>query len=160
MKSARERWQRLSWEVRWLIVFGTVAALPLFIALWPETPSAKSTPDRGFDTQIPKGFVLVPIDVQNYASLDSVFGRFGIVDLFTASESGAAQRPVARNVRLLRAPYNPAHFAVLVPESKSEEILAHGGSYVVTVKNGHASGTEFVEATPRGKRKIIYGGLR
>ena len=33
------------------------------------------------DTYIPKGHTLVPIEIANYKSLDSIIGKFGVVDL-------------------------------------------------------------------------------
>ncbi len=157
MKTFKSRWHGLSWESRMLILFTAIAALPLFISLWPE---ASRTPSEGrveLDTHIPKGFVLIPIEVENYEALDSILGRFGIVDLFRSQDGRREKFPVARNVRLLRAPHNPMHFAALVPETRSSEILSHSGSYVVVVKR-EGGGTEFVKPDKVPRRKIIYGG--
>ncbi len=158
MKPGWSRWQNLSWDSRLLILFTAVALLPLFLSLWPESsPPAEAA--SALDTHIPKGFVLIPIEVENYEALDSILGRFGVVDLFRSSGGKKEKAPVARNVRLLRAPHNPAHFAALVPETRSAEILSHSGSYVVVVKRG-GGGTEFVNPESVPRRKIIYGGLK
>ncbi len=93
-------------------------------------------------TLIPAGFVLVPIEVANYESLDSILGKFGVVDLFVPSDDPKKKaRKVADRVRILRAPLNPSRFAVLVPESDSQQLVAHDGAFVVTVQNPRASGT-------------------
>ncbi len=105
---------------------------------------------------IPRGFVLVPIEVQNYEALDSILGRFGNVDLFQAG--GESQKLVARNVRILRAPQNPSHFAILVTEDKAGEILKSGGVFTVIVKRPENDGTEFVNNEKTKRRKIVYEG--
>ncbi len=158
MNNLKARWSRYSWETRWLILFGALAALPLLASLWPEAKRGGEAP-ASIDTHIPRGFVLVPIEVENYEALDSVLGNFGYVDLYRVTPSGSRQA-VGRNLRLLRAPRNPTHFAVLVRESQSSEILSHKGSYVVVVRRP-GEGTEFVNVNNTGlkpRRKIIYGG--
>jgi hypothetical protein len=95
-------WQKVSWEKRLLMTFTVIAAGSAILSFWP---SSEKTPDAApvaFDTHIPKGFVLIPIEVQNYESLDSILGRFGVVDLYIGSSTEAAGpgRLVARNVRI------------------------------------------------------------
>jgi len=131
-------------------------------ALWksgapPETE--KSARRAQVDTYIPKGFVLVPIEVQNYEALDSILGQFGVVDLFqAASPANPRQHLVARNVRILRAPQNPAHFAILVQESQVAGVLKNSALFTVILKRPEKTGTEFVkdegEVAPR--RSIVY----
>jgi hypothetical protein len=149
--------QTWSWEGRLLGILAAAALLPTFVALW--NPSATKSSAESVDTHIPRGFVLIPIEVQNYEALDSLFGRFGRVDLFIPAESGQIQRLIAVNVRLLRAPQNPTRFAVLVPEREAPKILSHSGSYVVSIKPPSASGTEFVNNKAQPRRKVVYGGF-
>ncbi len=153
-----------SWENRILIMAGLISLVPAS-AMWLHS-SANSTADISskegvpqVDTLIPKGYVLVPIEAENYEAVDSILGRFGIVDLFQGDTSGASRaRLVARNVRLLRAPNNPSHFAVLIPEGEASEVLRGGSGFTVVVKRPEASGTEFVKPTSKVRRKVIYEG--
>lgn len=155
---------RQSWEVRvmgasMLISLAAVGVLTTFGGASPAMQGEKAagSATEGVDTFIPKGFVLVPIEVVNYEALDSILGKFGIVDLLTPQESGGA-RPVARNVRILRAPRNPSHFAVLIKESDTQSILRYGSSFHVLIKRpGARAGTEFVQESQTRKRKIVYG---
>lgn len=158
MNRLKEKFKKWNWETRLLAVFALAALVPTFASLWtPQTPIKGSA--ESVDTHIPRGFVLIPIEVHNYEALDSLFGRYGLVDLYLPPENGASQRLVALNVRLIRAPHNPSRFAVLVPESESPKILSHGGSYVVSIKPPGSGGTEFVKSKGPSKRKIVYGGL-
>jgi hypothetical protein len=152
----------LGFEKKILLYAGLLSLVPIFAFTFGGTREApRVEPGQSADvtTMIPKGFVLVPIEVQNYEALDSILGRFGVVDLFQAPTlEGSSQRLVARNVRILRAPQNPTHFAVLVMEEKVGEILSGGGLFTVIVKRPAEVGTEFVTHDKPKRRKIVYGG--
>lgn len=119
----------------------------------PEVASAD-----GIDTLIPAGYVIVPIEVQNYEALDSLLGKFGVGDLFHGD--GHQGKLVARNIRILRAPKNPSQFAVLAPESEASSILANQGRFFVALKPPSQSGTQIVKNGRDGKstRRIHFDG--
>lgn len=161
MKLKFENFKKWSWERKVLALSAVLAALPLFVGLWQPAELVREEPIP-IDTHIPRGYVLVPIEVQNYEALDSILGRFGWVDLFKTDTSidSRPQQLVAKHVRILRAPQNPSQFAVLVPEDQAAKIVAHPGAFTVIVKRPQEGGTEFVKpvsAPPR--RKIIYEGV-
>ena len=135
----------LGWEKKVLLYATILALVPaLALALKPAEPTLTQQEIEREDvtTMIPRGFVLVPIEVQNYEALDSILGKFGVVDLFQAGdEQGNKQNLVAKNVRLLRAPQNPTHFAILIEEKEVSGILRNGGIFTVVVKGGKGNGT-------------------
>lgn len=158
----KHRWRTLGWDRKVLLSAALLSLIPvcgsLFFSSEPP-PSASRARAAQVDTMIPKGFVLVPIEVQNYESLDSILGQFGIVDLLIpAGGDGQPNRLVARNVRILRAPQNPTHFAVLIRESEVPQILQQGGLFTVIVKRPEQGGTEIVKAQAKKRRKIVYEG--
>ncbi len=141
----RKFWLRLGFEQRVLFMSVAVALVPLLgYGLWgagdgPRAQGPAESAGAAVDTFIPRGFVLVPIEIQNYEALDSILGRFANVDLFQgATPGGPPPRLVARNVRLLRAPQNPAHFAVLIAESEVDKVLRDGSLFTVIVKRPNA----------------------
>jgi hypothetical protein len=147
-----------------ILLWSLIAGLTLAIALYREASrSAAVEPNQveedSVDTFIPAGFVLVPIEVVNYESLDSVLGRFGVVDLFaTDPATGGRSAQVASRIRILRAPRNPNQFAVLAPESESRRLVSHAGGFYVIVQNPKSGGTAFekqISAKPRRKRLIV-----
>lgn len=156
-------YQRQSWELRMLMAAGLLAAIPAVLMSLsgsgsPPIEAAKVAP-AGVDTFIPKGFVLVPIEVTNYEALDSILGKFGVVDLYQPGQAdGGLAKLVARNVRLLRAPQNPSLFAILIREAETDRILRYGGTFQVILKRPEKVGTEFVKSSPIRRRKIVYGG--
>lgn len=110
------------------------------------------------DTYIPEGFVLVPITVSNYESLDSILGHHGVVDLYASTQNGEKSRRVARQVKILRAPLNPSNFAVLAPEANSAELVRHQGAFFVVVQNPKRSGTNFEKRSTRVRRITVEQG--
>lgn len=148
--------QKLQPELRRQLILGIglclIAGLIAFI--WDQRtndskvasarPEAESVEEAA--TYIPDGYVLVPIEVANYESLDSILGRFGIVDLFVGSEDPRIKpRKLAEHVKILRAPLNPSHFAVLVPDYESQKIVAYSGALTVVVQNPKKSGPTIVK---------------
>jgi hypothetical protein len=130
----------------WLWIMA--AALSGFAAYyWDATAPASAPihepePVESASTLIPAGFVLVPIEVANFESLDSILGKFGTVDLFIPTDDPKQKaRKVAHRVRMLRAPLNPSRFAVLVRESESPRLVTHNGPFIVAVQNPKAVGT-------------------
>jgi len=137
--------------------------LTLIIAIATQTKSsikleASPDSDQSVDTFIPMGMVLVPIEVYNYESLDSVLGNYGVVDLFfTNSQGMKSSRPAARRVKILRAPKNPSQFAVLVPDIQAPELVRSATPFYVVIQNPQARGTKFEKRQVR-KTQILYDG--
>lgn len=121
----------------------------------PSEPSASDV--TSFDTYIPDGFSLVPIEVSNYETLDSLLGTYGVVDLFALDPHNPEKsRRIAYRVKILRAPKNPSHFAVLVPYSEVGKILKYPGPLMVSVQNPKATGTAFVKERSQKPSRIIF----
>jgi len=127
-----------------ILVFPGLLALAHEVA----TPRAaeslpSSTEGSSVDTFIPAGFVLVPIDVINFEALDSVLGQYGIVDLFAVTGPEERSRSlVASRIRILRAPKNPNHFAVLASSDEAANLVRHTGGFFVVLQNPNGSGTK------------------
>jgi hypothetical protein len=153
---------RLPWDKRILWASAALSLPPIGLSLLAPSspqPAAATGPSAQVDTHIPRGFVLVPIEVRNYEALDSILGPFGIVDLYQGeARDGSDQRLIARDVRILRAPKNPSHFAVLIRESEAASVLRFSGLFTVIVKRPGAPGTEFVKEPPRTHHPIVYEG--
>lgn len=105
---------------------------------------------ESIDTYIPSGFVLVPISVQNLASLDSIVGQYGVVDLYAEGENSA----IARELKLIRSPKDPSQFAVLVPEHQAKEIMRVSAKpFQVIVQNPSQSNSQVRKST---QSRIIW----
>ena len=144
------------------LVYSSLTLLMGFIAFLsqyqqkPQSPSSPS-PMTTADTYIPAGKTLIPIEITNYESLDSIIGQFGVVDLFTTPLTNKEKaHSIAFAVKILRAPHNPSHFAALVDQSQAQRILRFPGPFSVTVRNPKTSGTHFVKSKSPKKSRIFY----
>ncbi len=140
---------------RMALFIGIVLSLVL---AWMSQPgsSKEQPPEESIDTYIPTGYVLIPIAVHNSESVDSVFGNHGVVDLYPILTNGTPRRwPLARAVKMLRAPKNPNQFGVLVPNSASGTVMSHGGAFQVVIHNPKTHGTAFEKVSRSNRRAII-----
>lgn len=118
-------------------------------------------------TYIPEGFVLVPIEISNFESLDSLLGKHGVVDLYLPVDE-VRKRPqkIAERVKILRAPLNPSHFAVLVTEEDSPRLATQPGPFIVVVQPFNSAnsqaGTRFVSSSleSSGEKSRSRRGVR
>jgi hypothetical protein len=144
----RWRWPRLrSWT--WLAAIAVAGFLGYYqdaTAPKPTAPKVEPEPIESASTFIPDGFVLVPIELANFESLDSILGKFGVVDLYLPADSPRGHaRKIATHIKILRAPLNPSHFAVLVRETESARLVTHTGPFIAVVQNHErVSGTGLV----------------
>lgn len=88
------------------------------------------------DTLIPKGQVLVPIELANIEALTGLIDQYGIIDLYGGSENNSIL--IASRVKILRAPLNPNQYAVMVTETLSQEIMKYKGPFWAVVQNRFA----------------------
>ena len=123
---------------RSLLFFFLLGLISLWIGFYPlekkPDSSEKSQEIESVDTYIPKGFVLVPLDLSNLESLNSFIGPAGVVDLYK-SKNGQKGIRIATRVKIIRAPLNPQLFAALVPEDKSSDLLNVNESLFAVVQN-------------------------
>lgn len=144
-------------ELSLFIGFALISLVALGLNGSEDKAEKKAPVEReSFDTLIPAGYSLVPLEIANYETLDSLLGPFGVVDIFTAPKdvTEKAER-IAYRVKIVRAPRNPSHFAVLVPFEKVKNILRHPGPFMVSVQNPKSIGTGFEEKGQR-KSRILY----
>lgn len=85
------------------------------------------------DTLIPKGQVLVPIELANLEAVSGLIDQYGIIDLYGGPENSSAL--IASRVKILRAPLNPNQYAVMVTEILSQEIMKYKGPFWAVIQN-------------------------
>lgn len=119
-----------------------------------QTPQSSENPSE-IDTFIPKGFVLIPIQILNIKEIDSILGQFAIVNVYRKEKNRT--KLIAQKVRLLRSPKNPNVFAVLTPEKNSSLFLSSDPDFFIALHNKSANGTEFEKKSY--KRKWIMESL-
>lgn len=102
--------------------------------------SDESAPEKNktlyADTLIPKGFVLIPIELANADAVSGLIDQFGVVDLYSGPENSSLL--VASKVKILRAPLNPNKYAVMVSETFSHDLMKIKGPLSAVVQNRFA----------------------
>jgi hypothetical protein len=111
------------------------------------------------DTFIPLGYTLLPIDLVNAESLNSLIGEMGgVVDLYqTTNDEKRRSIKVGTRVKLLRAPLNPQQFAVLLKEHESTRLASFSGPFLAVIQNPKAEAEGLTKAAgAKTKIQIEY----
>jgi hypothetical protein len=145
-KAILSRWTEknlthLKWLAGFFLVSGAIGAV-VWINDRGSSRSSEGSELQGdgrgelsVDTLIPAGMVLVPIEIQNLDSLDSLLGQNGVVDLYATAETGGPSKRVARQVGIYRAPLNPRQFAVLVRDAEAPSLVRTTRPFFVVMQN-------------------------
>ncbi|MFZ3230813.1 MAG: hypothetical protein WA160_11460 [Pseudobdellovibrio sp.] len=110
----------------------------LIFGLKSESVLVNKTDRIYADTMIPKGFVLIPIELANVDSVSALMDQYGVVDLYSGSSNEQGSKKIASKVKILRAPLNPNQYAVLVQEHLSILIMRSHGPFWAVVQNREA----------------------
>jgi hypothetical protein len=139
-------------ELKIALVVFAILGVVAFFTTESGSNSTKDNADKSnevapaIDTLIPKGYVLVPIELTNAEPLGSLIGSTAVVDLYLSSfEKAKAGYKVGSRIKLVRAPLNPQLFAVLVKDLESEKILAQPGPYFAVLQNHQEAGATIQE---------------
>ncbi len=146
-------------KIQALLLFSLVLIGFSFVwdSLFQNSKSETSEKAVAADTYIPKGYTLVPIELQNTDSISSMIEEFAIVDLYTHSITEKRARKIGSRLRLLRAPLNPDRFAVLVPDSQAGLILGADSPISASILNRQQFGQGLVENQQKPtKLKVKY----
>lgn len=137
------------------IALGAVIAIVEWSSSYRPRASEPAEHEESIDTYIPKGHLLVPVEIQNAEQLQSLVGPATVVDLYATGE-GRRARLVGRRLRLLRAPANPQVFAVLVRDTEADGILAFTGPFRASIRTPEENAHEVV--TTQASLKWDEGG--
>ncbi|MBC7741965.1 MAG: hypothetical protein H7061_07200 [Bdellovibrionaceae bacterium] len=110
------------------------------------------------DTMIPKGLVLLPIELANADTVSGLIDQFGVIDLYAGQGSAGGSKKIAAKVKILRAPLNPQQYAVLVPENLSKEIMHSVGPFYAVVQNRQVQYEEKVNVPVKAVSIEYYKG--
>ena len=115
--------------------------------------SEKNEVTEGIDTYIPKGHILIPIEILNKEALKGILEGKGVVNLYSAKK-----RKIAQNVKVIQAPLNREVFAVLVRENEAGPILENASGVFVTINSGKIDETGSVFTEKKSSTEVNFGG--
>lgn len=139
-----------------------IGAFLLFIAVYfferhrnPQTVSAAKSEPLYADTVIPKGFVLVPVEIANIQAVAGIIDKLGVIDLYSGGTEEKPSALIASKIKVMRAPLNPSQYAVLAPELLSREIMKHKAPFWAVVQNRDAVNSPGITPIPPAATKHI-----
>ena len=135
---------------KYLIVFSVLALFSLFFS-WIHYTSNQEEPESlvfQVSDSIPSGFVMVPIELENYEAVSDLISSHGVVDLYDKSVS--IPHKFAEAVRAIRL--QTGRFSVLIPENQVSLFLRSSLLFHAVVQNPNAKGSRIL--SPRRKRSI------
>lgn len=135
-----------------VLLLSFLILIAAYILFSPKNKTNATSEKVYADTMIPKGQVLIPIELANAESVSALMDQFGVVDLYSASANSVGTRKLASKVKILRAPLNPNQYAVLVPENLSKHIMSLTGPFWAVVQNRDTKQTEVEEIKPKTVR--------
>lgn len=138
-----------------LLAGAFIVFLILFFSLNHKNTKVTESESFSADTLIPKGYVLVPIELANLNAVAGLINQYGVIDLYGGHNQEDAVQ-IATRIKILRAPLNPNQYAVLVSEELSKQIMRYKGPFWASIQNrmaepvssnlSHAS--DKIETTP------------
>ncbi len=119
-----------------LIAFGFIVLVAtLSIDSKNQNEKQSNQQNTEIDTIIPKGYVLVPIELENQSAISSVIQSHGLIDLYLGQPGTDISKKIATKIKLIRAPYNPNMFAALVKEDFSGFLMRQSGKLYAVIQN-------------------------
>ena len=120
------------------IIISAMFLALLNAALDQKTTTKAQKPTKRSSLTIPSGYVLVPLTVQNFRSLDQIFGNFGFINLYSQGKL------LARNIRAIKTDAEDPAISVLVTEKQAGLVLNASPPLFATLQGQNHLGTEFV----------------
>ena len=135
---------------KYFVVFSVLALFSLFFSWIHITSNKEKQVDLVFQVSdnIPLGFVMVPIELENHEAVSDLISSYGVVDLYDKSSS--IPHKFAEAVRAVRL--QTGRFSVLIPENKVSLFLKSSLLFHAVVQNPNAEGSRIL--SPRRKRSI------
>jgi hypothetical protein len=134
------------------IIMGVVAFLSSLSN--GEIPKEEPQAIDSVDTMIPKGHILIPLELENLEQISSLIGSSGVVDLYTAGPEVKRRRLVASRIKIVQAPFNSQVYAALIREFEADAIQNYLGPFRAAVHNPKQQGSRINQSS--SKRISIF----
>ena len=109
--------------------------LSLGSELWKKF-SQKESPSLSLDALIPKGFVLLPIEIINGPDIIQLIGTHGVVDLYAYSDkSQLPEQQAASAVKVLPPEREEGRWTALVPEKQASILFSYPDPFYAVIQN-------------------------
>ena len=132
-----------------LLVFSIV---PKFLPV-----SSKKTPaPPSLDSLVPKGFVLMPLEIRNSPDIQNIIGSYGVVDLYAYSaNTGLPEILAASALKVLPPSTEEGSFTALVPEKSAIHLFSYTESFYAVIQNPQKTGSKIYKKEKKKSLIVI-----
>ncbi len=123
------------------IMLGTILILSAISYFLPFLNKTKEPQKISLDTLVPKGFVLIPIDILNGKDIISLIGSHGVVDLYSIKNE-VPKEQIGKFVKILPPNTDDDLFVALVPEKEVSKLFEHSPPFYAVIQNPEKQGSQ------------------
>ncbi len=144
--------KKYSWH--FFIVLG-LAILSLISAFLPQLAKQPAKP-LSLDRLVPKGFVLLPIEISNGKDIISLIGSYGVVDLYAYSgQTGLPEQQAASAVKILPPDTEDGRFSALAPAKEAPRLFGYSDPFYAVIQNPEKKGSKIYKKRSRKNLIVI-----
>lgn len=115
---------------------------------------------KSLDSLVPKGFVLMPIEIVNRQDIMNIITSFGVVDLYSYSKQTELPTvQVAKSVKVIAPKLEDSSFVILVPEQKVSLLFEHSPPFYAVIQNPEKKDTKIYKKYKKKSLVIIEEGI-
>jgi len=120
------------WHFCFIICFSIISMALSYSSL---RASPKETP-VSLDQMVPKGFVLVPLEISNGEDIFPFIGVYAVVDLYLDSKRRALpEKQVASQVRIFPPQSEEGLWTALIPENEVLYLFEYASAFYAVIQN-------------------------
>ncbi len=128
------------------------------VTLWIFQKPSEANTDTGaggeFSMNIPRGMLVVPLELSNAKQLSTLISKLGVIDVFTGES-----HCLAKNLRVIKlSQEEQVSFGAFVPENKSSQLqsLFSDKKLKGALRSGTAGATEFFPLSKKENTTTTY----
>ncbi len=119
-----------------------------------EEKFVPSSLKENLDVFLPSDHVLYPIQVENFEAIDSLIGAKAYVRVY----SSLTGKPLAENIKVLRAPKAPEQFAFVIPIEIAKSLIKEGPSFRLVIQKNLDLPAKMTKQNKLNKKTLITFG--
>ena len=133
-----------------------VSILLLTIVLQYSQNLFKKEISLSLDQMIPKGFVLIPIEIHNSSDVLPLIGSYGVVDLYSySSYKNLPEDIVALSLKIIPPLKEDSRFSAIIPEKEVSQLFQHSGPFYAVIQNPQKQGSQIIKRKVRKPLVVI-----
>ena len=116
-----------------------------------KTPIAVS-----LDQMVPKGFVLVPLEISNGEDLFPFIGAYAVVDLYLDSKNmGLPERQIAEQVKIFPPQSEEGLWTALIPEKEVIHLFEYASAFYAVIQNPKKNNSKIYKKQKKASLIVI-----